>query len=141
MERIEKLLSQYREEMMETVQKWVRIPSVKSDALPGAPFGVEAKRALDTAMEDCARMGMKTESFDGYAGHADLGEGNTRDALAILAHLDVVPAGDGWSRDPFGAQRIDGKIYGRGTGDDKGPAVAALYAMLYSTIRPSPKSI
>ncbi|MBQ7656352.1 MAG: Sapep family Mn(2+)-dependent dipeptidase, partial [Clostridia bacterium] len=53
----------------------------------------------------------------------------TRDALAILAHLDVVPVGDGWTKEPFGAERTDGKIYGRGTSDDKGPAVAALYAM------------
>ena len=129
MEKIEELLAKYREEMMETVQKWVRIPSVKGEAENGAPFGAQARRALDTAMEDCEKFGLKTQIFDGYAGHADLGEGSTRDALAILAHLDVVPVGDGWVRDPFGAQRIDGKIFGRGTSDDKGPAVAALYAM------------
>ena len=129
MDRIEELLASYREEMMETVQKWVRIPSVKGEPAPGAPFGEEIRRALDTAMEDCAAFGLKTQVFDGYAGHADLGEGDTRDALAILAHLDVVPVGDGWQREPFGAQREDGKIFGRGTGDDKGPAVAALYAL------------
>ena len=103
--------------------------SVKGEPAPDAPFGAEARRALDTAMADCEKFGLKTEIFDGYVGHADLGEGSTRDALAILAHLDVVPVGDGWARDPFGAQRIDGKIYGRGTSDDKGPAVAALYAL------------
>ena len=129
MDRIEEILLQYREEMMETVQKWVRIPSVKGEAAPGAPFGTEARKALDTAMADCEKFGLKTQIFDGYAGHADLGEGNTRDALAILAHLDVVPVGDGWTKEPFGGERVDGKIYGRGTSDDKGPAVAALYAM------------
>ena len=129
MDKIEQLLSQYREEMVETVQKWVRVPSVKGEAAPGAPFGEAARQALDTAMADCAKFGLKTQIFDGYAGHADLGEGGTRDALAILAHLDVVPVGDGWTKDPFGGERVDGKIYGRGTSDDKGPAVAALYAM------------
>lgn len=129
MNRLEEILLSYREEMMETVQNWVRIPSVKGPAAPGAPFGAENRQALDLAMADCERMGLKSEIFEGYVGHADLGEGSTRDALAILAHLDVVPAGDGWSRDPFGGQRIDGKIYGRGTSDDKGPAVAALFAM------------
>ena len=94
MDRIDGLLGQYREEMMETVQKWVRIPSVKGEAAPGAPFGAEARRALDTAMEDCEKFGLKTEVFDGYAGHADLGEGSAREALAILAHLDVVPVGE-----------------------------------------------
>ncbi len=126
---LDAILQTYQQEMVETLQKWIRIPSVKGDAQPGAPFGVEARRALDTAMADCARLGFAVEEFDGYVMHADLGEGNTRDALAVLAHLDVVPTGDGWVRDPFGAQVIDGKIYGRGTSDDKGPAVAALYAM------------
>ena len=129
MDKIEELLLQYKEEMLETLQKWVRIPSVKGEAASGAPFGVEARKALDTAMADCEKFGLKTEIFDGYAGHADLGEGSTRDALAILAHLDVVPVGDGWTKEPFGAERADGKIYGRGTSDAKGPAVAALYAM------------
>jgi len=128
-EKIDALLSAYREEMMETVQKWVRIPSVKGESAPGAPFGEENRRALDTAMEDCRAFGLKTQVFDGYAGHADLGEGDTQDALAILAHLDVVPVGDGWTYEPFGAVRENGKIYGRGTSDDKGPAVAAMYAM------------
>lgn len=129
MEKIEKILASHREEMMETVQKWVRIPSIKADPAPGAPFGLPAREALDVAMADCERMGLPSEIIDGYAGHADLGEGDTYEALAILAHLDVVPVGDGWTVDPFGGERKDGKIYGRGTSDDKGPAVAALFAM------------
>ena len=47
----------------------------------------------------------------------------------MLAHLDIVPAGDGWTHDPFGCERENGRVYGRGVQDDKGPAVAALYAM------------
>ena len=74
-------------------------------------------------------LGFPTKTFDGYIGHADLGEGSDEDALAILAHVDVVPVGSGWKKEPFGAQIEDGKIFGRGTSDDKGPAVAALYAM------------
>ena len=84
--RIDQLLESYREEMIATLQKWVQIPSVTSEAAPGAPFGVENRRALDVAMADCERMGMKTEIFDGYAGHADLGEGDDYEALGILAH-------------------------------------------------------
>ena len=110
MDQVEKILADYREEMIKTLQAWVRIPSVKGEAAPGAPFGAENRRALDQAMADCRRMGFETQIVDGYAGHADLGQGSTRDALAILAHLDVVPTGDGWSRDPFGAQRIDGRV-------------------------------
>ena len=129
MKKVDQLLHGYQEAMVKTLQEWVRIPSVKGEEAPGAPFGIENRRALDKAMADCELMGMKTAVFDGYAGHADLGEGDDYEALAILAHLDVVPVGDGWTVDPFGAQVKDGRIYGRGTSDDKGPAVAALYAM------------
>lgn len=129
MKKIEELLKSYQDEMVETLQKWVRIPSVKSEEAPGAPFGAENKLALDTAMADCECMGFVTKNFDGYAGHAEMGEGDDYDALAVLAHLDVVPVGDGWTKDPFGGEVCEGKIYGRGTSDDKGPAVAALFAM------------
>lgn len=129
MERVEKILTAYREEMMETLQRWVRIPSIKGEPTPDAPFGTALREALDTAMQDCEKMGLRTLICDGYAGHADLGEGDDYEALAILAHLDVVPVGDGWTVEPFGGLRRDGKIFGRGSSDDKGPAVAALYAM------------
>lgn len=129
MKKIDELILSYQQEMVETLQKWIRIPSVKGEAVPGAPFGVENRKALDTAMADCEKMGFATQIIDGYAGHADLGEGDDYDALAILAHLDVVPVGDGWTVDPFGGEVKDGKIYGRGTSDDKGPAISALYAM------------
>ena len=73
-------------------------------------------------------MGFETRNFDGYAGDVRMGPLGV-DPLAILVHLDVVPAGDGWSMDPFGAEIEGGRMYGRGMSDDKGPAAAALYAM------------
>ena len=49
--------------------------------------------------------------------------------MAVIGHLDVVPAGNGWSRDPYGGEIEDGRIYGRGTLDDKGPVISCLFAM------------
>lgn len=49
--------------------------------------------------------------------------------VGIIGHLDVVPSGDGWNSNPFRAKIENGKIYGRGSIDDKGPVIAALYAM------------
>ena len=129
MKKIDELLRSYQDEMVSTLQKWVRIPSVKGEPGDGAPFGRENRQALECAMADCEKMGFATKILDGYAGHADLGEGEDYEALGILAHLDVVPVGDGWTVDPFGGEVKEGKIYGRGTSDDKGPAVAAMYAM------------
>ena len=123
------IIESMHDEMIDTLQKWIRVPSVKGEATPGAPFGKEVRSMLDMALAVCEQMGFKTQSFDGYIAHADLGEGSDEDALAILAHLDVVPEGDGWKYPPYGAVIENGRMYGRGTSDDKGPAVAALYAM------------
>jgi acetylornithine deacetylase/succinyl-diaminopimelate desuccinylase family protein len=48
--------------------------------------------------------------------------------LAFNSHIDVVPAGDGWSHPAFRLTARDGKLYGRGACDAKGPIVAMLEA-------------
>ena len=123
------LIDSMRDDMINTLQKWIRQPSIKADPAPQAPFGTDIRSMLDIAEADCRRLGFDTKIFDGYAMHADLGEGDDAEALGILAHLDVVPVGDGWKYPPFGAVIENGRMYGRGTNDDKGPAIAALYAM------------
>lgn len=71
-------------------------------------------------------MGMRTANHGNY-GYAEIGSGEQ--LIGILAHLDTVEAGEGWNYPPFEATITDGKIYGRGTIDDKGPAIASLFAM------------
>ncbi len=129
MENMENILLSLEQDMIDTLVRWVNIDSVKAEATKDAPFGEGAKKALEEALKDCERLGFTTENIDNYAGHADLGTGSTQDALAILGHLDVVPVGDHWDTDPFNAVIKDGKMFGRGTSDDKGPVVAALFAM------------
>ncbi len=125
--KLDQIVESLREPLIQTLQKWVRIPSMKGEPAPNAPFGLTVRKMLDMALADCKDLGFEVRDIDGYAGDAQMGQGE--DVLGILAHLDIVPAGDGWKTDPFGADLIDGRIYGRGTNDDKGPAVAALYAM------------
>lgn len=129
MTKLEQALKKMEAPMIDTLRGWLQIPSLLAPALPGAPFGPALRRMLDKALADCRALGLPTEDFDGYAGHATLGEGSDEEALAILGHLDVVPVGDGWTKDPFGAEIADGKVYARGASDDKGPVAAALYAM------------
>ncbi len=93
-----------------------------------APFGMGARQALDYFLSLGKSFGFETNDYDGYAGEVIYGEG---EEFAVLAHLDVVPAGDGWTHEPFGGE-IDytsGRIWGRGAMDDKGPAVIALFAL------------
>lgn len=121
------LIDSYRDAFVADLQKWIRVPSVKDEPSEGAPFGKDVRRALDMAMADAEQMGFAVRNFDGYA--CDITLGDKEDAVAVLGHLDVVPAGDGWAVDPFGAVIEGDKIFGRGTSDDKGPSLCALYAM------------
>ncbi len=125
--RINALIESYRDEFVATLQEWVRVPSVKSEPAEGAPFGKDISRMMDLAMKTAADLGFTVRAFDGYACDATLGD--APEVLGVLGHLDVVPVGDGWRKPPFGAEIEDGKIYGRGTNDDKGPTLAAMFAM------------
>ena len=117
-----------RDELIQATQEVIRIASVKEPgAGQGKPFGPGIAQALDYVLAKGRELGFKTENFDGYAGHIEYGDGP--ETLGILVHLDVVPAGEGWSVDPFGGELVDGKLYGRGAIDDKGPAMAVLYAL------------
>ena len=126
--KLDAALSALQPDMIDTLRRWIRVPSLRAErSADNAPFGAEVRRALDLALEDIARLGMQPRDIDGYCCDAEIGEGE--DVIAVLAHLDVVPEGDGWDHDPYGGELIDGRIIGRGTSDDKGPGVAALFAM------------
>ncbi len=127
-EQVSKLIDSYVDDYARMLARWVKVPSVKGEPEDGAPFGAEVRRMLDMAMVDCETMGFLTHVYDGYACDATLGD-EDKETIAVLAHLDVVPAGDGWEHPPFGAVRVGDRVYGRGTGDDKGPALCAMFAM------------
>ncbi len=120
-------LDSKKEEMVSLLSRLIAYPSVKGEPSEGAPFGLPVRRCLDEALSTLSSWGFATECHDGYVGTAELGEGET--VLGVLAHLDVVAAGDGWTGDPFTARIADGRVYGRGAIDDKGPAVAAMFAL------------
>ena len=125
---IDRLIDGWRDEMIETLKRWVAVPSVLGENEgEGKPFGKPTADMLELALKTASDMGFETANLDGYAGHAQLGQGEK--TMGMLAHLDVVPVGDGWTRPPFGGVVENGRMYGRGTNDDKGPALAALYAM------------
>ena len=125
--KVYELIDSYRNEYMEMLQRWIRVPSVRSDAEDGAPFGRDVRKMLDTAMADARSLGFTVRDFDGYA--CDVTLGDAKEKIAVLGHLDVVPVGDGWTKPPFEGLIENGRMYGRGTNDDKGPALASLFAM------------
>src|SRR5699024_1865734 len=98
-----------------------------------APFGKEIKKGLDYLEKLGRDMGFNTVNHQNYALEIQAGDPDARqeNTLGIVCHMDVVPAGNGWKTDPFHMEIKDGKMYGRGTVDDKGPLIASLYAMKY----------
>lgn len=113
--------------LLACLQQNLRIPSVEGPAEEGAPYGIYCRKSLDHVLEAAEAMGFKTCNVDGHVGWCEYGSGE--EMVAVLGHLDVVPAGDGWTFDPWGGEIRGDRIFGRGTMDDKGPSIAALFAL------------
>ena len=131
---IESYLDGHWDEIVEDIATLVRIPSTEDmDAAEpdtDAPYGPEPKKALTAALRIARRLGFKTRNESGRIGWADL-PGYTDTQLGIIAHVDVVPEGPGWTYPAFDLTRKDGYLVGRGVLDDKGPCIVALHAMKF----------
>ena len=113
------------EELLKSLQELLAIESVARRDQE-KPFGNGVAQALDYTLSLCQRMGFHTKNADGLYGYAEIGEG--AEIIGCLGHLDVVPAGDGWHYPPYAGTIDGGRLYGRGTIDDKGPTLIALFA-------------
>lgn len=118
-----------RREYVKDLRSLVEIPSVVTEPDGIYPYGKNCADVLDKAIEIADRFGFKTENHDYHCASAVYGEGNKE--IGIIAHLDVVPAGNGWSYEPYALTVDKDLLIGRGTLDDKGPFMSALYAMRY----------
>lgn len=129
--KIKNIVNENSREMIESIKAAVRINSVMDEntATESMPFGKGVDESLRKTLEIAESLGFKTVYKDGYYGYAEIGEGE--ELIGILGHIDVVPIGDEskWKFPPFSATEEDGYIYGRGTQDDKGPTIAAMYAV------------
>lgn len=122
-------LEELEEELVRDLCGLIRIPSVKGEPEEHAPFGGSVGAAFQYMLNLGKREDFFTENIDDYGGHIDFGPRDAEETMGVLCHLDVVPAGSGWDRDPFGGEVHDGVVWGRGTLDDKGPVMSAFYAM------------
>ncbi|WP_432661814.1 dipeptidase PepV [Wukongibacter baidiensis] len=124
---LEQRIDAMQDEIIKSTQEIISKKSVKGSPESDMPFGRDIHECFTYTLGLCEEFGFKTKNVDNYAGHAEFGDGE--EVVGVLVHLDVVPEGDNWTYPPYGGEIHDGKVYGRGTIDDKGPAVAALYAM------------
>lgn len=122
------VMKNYINDIKKNISQIIAFPSFEQPPVENAPFGLGVKAALDYFLALAEHLGFKTKNYDGYCGEVIFGEG---EPFAILAHLDVVPVGDNWTRSPFGGEidELNRKIWGRGAMDDKGPAIITLFAL------------
>ena len=124
------ITNQVKDEFLTSLKTLISYPSVLNEGENGTPFGQAIQDVLEKTLEICRDIGFTTYlDPKGYYGYAEIGQG--AELLAVLCHLDVVPSGDeaDWQIPPFEATIKDGWIFGRGVQDDKGPSMAALYAV------------
>jgi len=126
-----------KEDLIKDLQGLLQIKSVLDEehATDNAPLGKGVKDALQYVLNLGKRDGFKDKNVGNLAGHLEMGTGS--ELVGVLGHVDVVPEGDGWSVDPYKGIVKDGRIYARGSSDDKGPTMAAYYGMKIKKIRSS----
>lgn len=116
------------QDLLDDICRLVQIDSTRQEPKENMPFGEGVAKALEAAMDICKREGLEVENIDGYMASGKFGDSD--EYIGIMGHLDVVEVGDGWIDPPFSAAIHDGRIWGRGTLDNKGPLLAAMYGML-----------
>lgn len=123
-----KICKPYQREIIASLKKWININSIfdESTVSKEMPFGQGVHDALEYIALLGEEKGFKVDRCDGYCTEISYGEG---DIIGIFAHCDVVPVSGEWKYPPFSGEIDDNKMYGRGTSDDKGPAIAAFYAL------------
>ena len=126
-EELKKRIEENKDEIIEVIRQGIQIPSVKGEPVEGSPYGADMIKILEFALNLGKKWGFRTKNVDGRAGWMEIGEGE--EMVAILGHLDVVPEGEGWTYPPYAAEIHDGKLYGRGVVDDKGPVIGAMYTL------------
>lgn len=134
-QRTDQWIEEHAEQLIADTKEILHIASVQSygdDVKPGAPFGAKVKEAGDCMVKAARKScGFEARENNGYYIYIDAGDetGKDKEMLGIICHLDVVPEGSGWDYPAYGAELVGDRIYARGAIDDKGPAMAALYAL------------
>ena len=118
-------LAQNKDRILSSWMDLIRIPSVRGEAAPKAPYGIECARAVKAGASLFEEAGFPTRlNEDGGYALATYGEGNT--AIGIFGHSDVVPVSAGWLlTEPFEPIVKDGWLVGRGASDNKSGVMIA----------------
>ncbi|XP_062056300.1 beta-Ala-His dipeptidase [Lepus europaeus] len=143
LEKIGRYIDLHQDEFVQTLREWV---AVESDSVQPVPrLRQELLRMMAMAADKLQRLGASVDSMDLGSQQlpggqslplppillAELGNDPRKPTVCFYGHLDVQPAkqGDGWLADPYTLTEVDGKLYGRGATDNKGPVLAWINAV------------
>lgn len=116
--------------LFDGLRRMVAIPSIRGKEEPDAPFGRGPKQALEEVLKIAKELGFHTKNIDDKIGYAEYGENRADGAYyGVFGHVDVMPLGEGWNSPPLSLTLREGKLFGRGTLDNKGPILSNLYAL------------
>ena len=128
-EKIDRYIEEHADAMFQDLADLIAIESVRGEPEPDAPYGRGPKRALDHMLKLAASYGFETKNCENQLGYATIGSADKY--ICAISHLDVVPPGNDWDSDPYTLTEREGYFIGRGVMDDKGPAIATLYALRF----------
>ena len=128
--KVKDFVQKNKEDIVADIKDIVSINSVQGTPETDAPYGRGPKKALEKILEISKKNGLSVKNLDNRTGYAQI-DGKSEKYLASIAHVDVVPRGNGWKADPFTVREINGYLVGRGVSDDKGPAVLTSYMMKF----------
>lgn len=118
-------LAENREKILNNWMELIRIPSVKGEAQPNAPYGAECARALKTAARQMEAVGAQVKIHE-EGGYALAAVGCGEKTIGLFGHSDVVPVGDDWQfTQPFDPVIQNGMLIGRGASDNKSGVMAS----------------
>lgn len=125
----EKITKENRKKLLNSLKEFVAINSVydENTADDNDPFGKGVSDALNYICNLAKQDGFEATNYGNKVVEILCGSGDKN--ITIMAHADVVPAGTGWKHEPFSMHKRCGVLGGRGVADDKGPLLAAYYAM------------
>lgn len=128
-EKLNSYIDAHRDDIIRDLSDVASIESVSLDDDEVKPFGPGCRKVLDHMLKKGEDEGFKTHNYEYYVGSIKYDTGKD-ESIGLLAHLDVVPAGNDWTvTEPYKPLLKDGFLFGRGTGDNKSAAIGGLYIM------------
>lgn len=128
LQQVDNYIAAHQKEMVEDLCHLIEVKSITCpNGTKEAPYGADCLKVLRVMDDICAKKGLALQNHQNYCASLRWGQGS--EELGIFTHLDVVPAGIGWTTDAFTPVVENGFVRGRGSIDNKGSAIVGLYAL------------